>query len=345
MTTDVRRHDHDHRGSTERRRARRLRGDARRDQRAPDDLPADRTERWQGSHTPRLDVRPRRRGGHGERAEVQDVRMDHRAPRPRPRDREDLPPVPARRPGSARDDHRRRGRLGAHREPVRPAEGAGREARARGARPSGAGRAAGGRGDRRRRAGLAPMTDALTDSYSHYQSTGMWKTEAESASAFDERVRGTGMFRIYSERQGILLQPQVTQKDKTVRIDRILVPTRELLDLGWQLKTIGVEIKRSGKELREVLSQAVDYTRSVFDLDGLAWVMPSNVYIWPMEKQGGPLASLMVHLRVGTASCGGSDRIKFSLGEEVHFSDDTHHGIRVRDAAKVPRSGRRVGSR
>lgn len=70
---------------------------------------------------------------------------------------------------------------------------------------------------------------------------------------------------------------------------------------------------------------------------------------WMTEEssalQGGPLASLMVHIRVGSASFGDHDRLKFALGEEVLLSDDDYQGVVVRSAGIAARSGRQVGSR
>ena len=175
--------------------------------------------------------------------------------------------------------------------------------------------------------------------------TGAWATEEASASAFDDRIKAIGLFRVYREVEGTLVHPRPGQREKSVRIDRLLVPTETLLNLGWRHRTIGVEIKKSGHPIKDVLTQAADYVRCVFNLSEQADVMPSCVFMWPMDKQAGTTASLMVHLRVGSVSFGRHDRLKFSLGEEVLLSDDDYAGVRVRPAGSVPRSGSRVGSK
>lgn len=174
---------------------------------------------------------------------------------------------------------------------------------------------------------------------------GGWPTEEASASAFDERIRAIGLFRVYTRVNGTLVHPRLGQREQGVQIDRLLVPTETLLGMGWKHRTIGVEIKKSGHPVKDVLTQAADYVRCVFNIAGQADVMPTCVFVWPMEKQGGTTASLMIHLRVGSASFGGHDRLKFSLGEEVLLSDDDYAGVRVRPAGMAVRSGRRAGSK
>lgn len=156
------------------------------------------------------------------------------------------------------------------------------------------------------------------------------------------------LFRIYRELRGTLLHPRAGQIERGVRIDRLLVPTPRLLELGWAHQTIGVEIKRSGAHIGPALAQALDYVHSVFDLDGLAGVVPTCVFVWPMEKQSGPLASLMANMRVGSASSqhGG---VKLAFGEEVLFDSTNYRGVRnvdpLRSAGRSVISGRKVGSR
>ena len=148
--------------------ARRVRGHPHRHLRAPNDLPADRTERRQGGPAPRLDVRPRgRQRGHGLGASTSS------GPKSKtyawltallggtpPAVGQIVPEVPARRARGARDDRDRRGRLGEDREPLGPPEGArggpGRRRPGRGSCPA-RGRAA---GRRRRPAALLAVMPA-----------------------------------------------------------------------------------------------------------------------------------------------------------------------------------------
>ena len=100
------------------------------------------------------------------------------------------------------------------------------------------------------------MTDAPVSYASDSLTTGGWSTEEASASAFDERIRRIGLFRVYLEVEGTLIQPRPCQREKTVRIDRLLVPTEALLALGWKHQTVGVEIKRSGLPIGPPMTQA-----------------------------------------------------------------------------------------
>lgn len=181
-----------------------------------------------------------------------------------------------------------------------------------------------------------PLTGSAT-----WFTSGSWATEAESASAFDRRIEALSLFRVYREISGTLIHPRPGQGDRSVRIDRLLVPTGRLLAMGWKHRTIGVEIKRSGVNIGPAFGQAKDYVNSVFDLDGLAWIMPSFVFLWPMDKASGPLSSFMASSRVGSATFSGSDTLKFALGEEVLFADNIYSGARL----GTVRSGHKVGSR
>jgi hypothetical protein len=180
-------------------------------------------------------------------------------------------------------------------------------------------------------AGPEPSHDSFT--------SGSWLTEAASASALDHRIEATGMFHIYREVVGTLTQPRPGQRDRAMRIDRVLTPTPDLRAQGWEHGAIGIEIKRSGESIGPPLAQAMDYVRGSWRINGV-WFQLGAVFLWPMHKQSGPLASLMVHNRIGSASSEGHDKLKLSLGEEVIFADG-FTGIRL---GRV-KSGERVGSR
>lgn len=168
---------------------------------------------------------------------------------------------------------------------------------------------------------------------------GGWATEEESASDLDHRLEGCGMFAVYREVAGTLIQPRFGQRERSMRIDRVLVPTSALRQRGWKHGAVGIEIKRSGVPIGPPLSQALDYVRGAWNVNGI-FIQLGAVCIWPVDKQGGPIASLMAHGRIGTASFGVHERLKLSLGEEVMFVDSSY-GIRVGQ----PRAGQKVGSR
>jgi len=171
--------------------------------------------------------------------------------------------------------------------------------------------------------------------------TGEWQTEADSAAAFDSLlVRHAGeYFRSYAEVPGTLTQPRPGQVDRSVRIDRLLIPTGLARKAGWTHGAVGIELKRSGVKFGPVIAQAMDYLRSSWRLNGI-WVQLDAVFIWPMQKHGGSIASVMAQSRIGTAGVGYHGSLKFSLGEEVLFASDDW-GVRMR----ATNSGRKVGSR
>lgn len=173
-----------------------------------------------------------------------------------------------------------------------------------------------------------------------HETSGSWMTEAASAAELDARLARMGLFRVYSEVRGELLQPRHGQHEKTVRIDRILVPRASLLALGWRLGAIGIEVKRSGIHLGPPLAQAMDYTRAAWSLRGVH-IMLGAVFLWPMDKVHGPVASLMVHNRVGSASVDGQS-IHLRLGEENVLR--LQWGTDEPDVGTID-SGHKVGSR
>jgi hypothetical protein len=180
------------------------------------------------------------------------------------------------------------------------------------------------------------------------ETTGDWLTEQASAEAFEAAITPSGLFRVYREVAGILIQPRPSQVDKTMRIDRLLVPTAKLSAIGWAYGAIGVEIKRSGVKIGPPLAQAMDYTRGVWPIRGIL-VQLGAVFLWPCGKQHGPVASLMAHNRVGTVSTSPWVSAYFQFGEETILRIDKSGQVTSRYTG-LPHvgnglSGRKVGSR
>jgi len=71
-----------------------------------------------------------------------------------------------------------------------------------------------------------------------------YRTEDEAMQRFDALAAESNCFRIYSEVSGELIQPRVGCEEKSVRIDRILIPLPRLVQAGWVHGPIGVEGKR-----------------------------------------------------------------------------------------------------
>lgn len=128
---------------------------------------------------------------------------------------------------------------------------------------------------------------------------GEFQTEAESAAAFDSIVERSGLFHAYKEVPGCLMQPRLRCEEKGVRIDRILVPTKTVVDAGWVFGDIGVEVKCSGKKIGPVVAQALDYMRSAFLLPNGRTIVLDQIFIWPFCRAAGDVESIMTQHRIG----------------------------------------------
>lgn len=173
---------------------------------------------------------------------------------------------------------------------------------------------------------------------------GEWATEVESVAALDAAIARTGLFHVYREVPGRLVHPRPCQDDKTVRIDRVLLPNARCRLAGWQFGAVGIEAKASGVKLGRPVSQLLDYGRSVWviaDLGGLeVWL--GLAFLWPLEGQHGPVASVMAQNRVGSAWITRHGTLELRSGQELVLGADW-----VDESIKVGTSaiGRKVGSR
>lgn len=177
--------------------------------------------------------------------------------------------------------------------------------------------------------------------YSRTFTQGDWLSEAESAAAFDGAI-DPDVWSLHREVRGRLVQPRPQQVDKTLRIDRILVPGPRLIRAGWTNGIIGCEIKKSGVKIGPVIAQAMDYSRAVWTLEpsGIrVWL--DWVFIWPMSKQSGPIASVLAQNRIGSATADRWTRIHFKSGECNVVKVDSNGIIDLGQA----RAGARVGNR
>lgn len=174
------------------------------------------------------------------------------------------------------------------------------------------------------------------------RTTGEFKDELESVAALDRLLEKADLWHVYSEVRGVIAQPRPEQQEKTVRIDRILVPNRRLMDLGWQHGTIGIEAKRSGLKIGPVLAQAMDYRRTLWRMgDAGTSVWLDWCFVWPMAKQHGPLASVLSQQRIGSVNTSRWHLLYFQAGESTVLEVDWDGSVKVGGADH----GRRVGSR
>ena len=147
--------------------------------------------------------------------------------------------------------------------------------------------------------------------------------EDEVGKQFDRLILETGLFRYQKEVTGYMIQPFVEQAKKLkytpkIRIDRVLFPTNKLYDLNWFSGLIGIELKKPDTKLGPVTSQMIDYKRSVFISPKNSRYMIDFCFLYPHNKEHGPIASFMAQNGVGTSCVWGENsyqNISFFCGE------------------------------
>lgn len=170
---------------------------------------------------------------------------------------------------------------------------------------------------------------------------GSWATEEASCAALDTILDLIDGFRVFREVRGVYTQPRVAQDQKTPRIDRVLTPLPKLMELGWCHGPIGIECKRSGEKLGPPISQCLDYSRALWEINH-NWVALNWVFLWPAEKTSGTVASILAQQRIGTADTSRYHSLKLASGEAVlaRFDVDGHL-----EHVKDGNWGRKTGSR
>jgi hypothetical protein len=120
---------------------------------------------------------------------------------------------------------------------------------------------------------------------------------------FDQLVESTGLFAIHREVDGWLLHTLPRTEEKTVRIDRILMPSKKLLEAGWTHGYIGVEGKKPGEKMGAAIAQADDYMRSAFisPVSG-GRILLNWCVLYPFEYPSGPTESVLAQNRLATCS-------------------------------------------
>lgn len=179
--------------------------------------------------------------------------------------------------------------------------------------------------------------------YEALTTCGEWSDERDSVAALDEILgEHTDLFLIYREVRGQYLQLRPGQEDRQPRIDRLLTPNRKLMELGWCHGAIGIECKRSNEKIGPPLAQMTDYTRAVFALRdrGGVEIMPTWVFLWPLQKQHGFPASVMAQNRLGSA---------WAEYGRLHLYSGEQKVLRISRSGEVEiglaKNGRRTGSR
>lgn len=183
------------------------------------------------------------------------------------------------------------------------------------------------------------------------KTSGWYTCEENACGEFDGMLNtcrndeGAHWFRVEREVIGSLMQPHAFCNEcYSVRIDRVLIPLLPAIQAGWRWGSIGVECKNSGVKIGRAVCQALDYRRSVFKLSSGNICALDQVFIWPVDRVSGDIASVMMQNRIGIVRFD-RDTINFEFmfnGTCALKIGDC--GLKFNEAA-LNTTGRKVGSR
>lgn len=164
--------------------------------------------------------------------------------------------------------------------------------------------------------------------------------ESASVAELEVLLRPYGKyFRHYPEVTGQYMQPKLGAAKSSCRIDKIIVPSQELIDAGWTHGPFGIECKKSNKKIGPVIAQCQDYKNAAFCLSPGFHVVLEWIFIWPLEKQFGDIASVMAQSRIGY--------VNKTYREVLFFGTDSKRLISFDGQvyASSTQVGKRMGSR
>lgn len=171
---------------------------------------------------------------------------------------------------------------------------------------------------------------------------GTFATEDDAKAYLDSLLESAShLFAIHKEVDGLF---QSLRTKKQVRIDYVLVPKKQLVDIGWSSGVVGIEAKKSDHPAGPLIAQAEDYMNSVFTLprSGISVVL-NSIYLFPSFRSVGVCASILAQRRIGfvTDYC---SRLGLCLNHTglLRFAYDT--GFSVGEANSL-RCGMKAGSR
>lgn len=182
--------------------------------------------------------------------------------------------------------------------------------------------------------------------------SGRFATERDACASLDRLLDANlHLFDVHYEVPGryVHVRPDDAQAKARPRIDRLVTPTARAVAAGWTWGPVGIECKRSGQNLGPAVAQCLDYKDAVYPIDGAEQLL-ERVFIWPLHKFEGPLASVLLQQRLG-ALCSltlhpgwryGAD-LEFDLGPHVSLAQVAAGHLTIGRGAALMRA--RVGSR
>ncbi len=195
--------------------------------------------------------------------------------------------------------------------------------------------------------------DNLNSGLSPLYTSGEFIDEDSSKKYFDEIISSTGLFEIWGigTSKGItgqMIHPLPGMDNRNhYFIDRILSPTEKLRKSGWTKGLIGVELKKSGLKAGPPLSQMLDYMRCAWNGPGNIKVLIEYCFLWPLDKCGATVASIMAQNRIGGVMVkypptNAYHRLQFSLGEQFIIFHYINNNV---TEVKNLETGKNTGSR
>ena len=169
--------------------------------------------------------------------------------------------------------------------------------------------------------------------------TGGYATEEDAKSAFISHVNDDHWY-VEQEVTGEVIFPKPDCERSHVRVDYVLFPKPSMIQNGWTAGPICVEVKRSRYKLGDVVNQAMDYMRCVFNGPRGQRFQPKYCIIFPLDRVGETVQSIMANQRVGYSHIGGDGSLRIYLNSMCVYTETG--GVFLRRAMKA---GKKFGSR
>ena len=186
----------------------------------------------------------------------------------------------------------------------------------------------------------APMrldTEVAPNNFNQF-TLGDFETEEESAAALDRQldylIEIDLAQRYLREVVGYYTQPRFGAELKQPRIDRIVMPSQKMIDLGWPHGPFGIEIKKSGMKLGPIIAQTQDYGRAIWSIKAGYHIQLEWIFIWPLGSVGGDIASAMAQHRIGGA-----------FGDPIGLTSDSYGMLRIYKSGEIKIKGRPCGNK
>jgi len=185
--------------------------------------------------------------------------------------------------------------------------------------------------------GIADEIETIT---CEHLTCGRFLDEPRSCAYLDSII-DENLWRPFHEVRGSYMNFKPWQEREECKIDRILVPTPELIRLGWKLGPVGIECKMSNKKIGPCISQCLDYTNAIFEMPQGTWIVLKWVFLWPLEKQRGAIESVMAQHRIGSAWEDRKHRLVLRSGNQRAFGYEWNGDVFIQNL----QMGRKVGTR